>query len=691
MLSGRRATFMQLRTGRLLSAALFPRIPSLAGSLRCSAVTMALATFAVAAALPAAAAAADPQKLTVVVLVVDSLMPDEFGQSYPATPNLTLLRDEGTSYAHSRAVFSAETIPNHVAMMTGMMPEHSGIAGNSYWNRTGDPVATDLSLPSELEATTLFTRIHDACPGVRTAAALSKSYLYEIFSECGYSGSDCGINRAPGQSFDPSADPTFIPESNHTPDQTTMREARGFLPDADFLFINLGDTDRSGHIDASGPSGTPFARYAALMDTDTLVGQLVDDLDAAGRWDTTVMILVSDHGMDWSTPMNYVNLTPDLDAGLFAVQNGGTGSIFVVDPADPDRNQKLAAARSTALMHEGVDAAWYREPNPLDPGEDTLIPASLGARHENIGDLVIVAKQGWRISDPSSSSNPLPGNHGHLVTFHNTFVVTGGLATLRKQTIGDPAAVVDPMSRLPEQSENTDVAATVAWLLGIDATGMDGRPLAEAFTSAAPPSICGDLADSDADGDPDFRDPCPYIAYGSGCICPPVPDADCRQTTHPGASKLSISGDDVQSLRFNWKDGAATSLDDFRDADDEALSLCLYSGADGLARSIGELRMPLDLLCEGESCWRELRSTKLRFQSADGHPDGVEKALLTAGGDGQARIAVKAHSGVLAATPLDLPVRAQLQSRGGGCWEASFDGQGIKRNVPGRFDAVSGD
>ena len=650
-----------------------------------------LATLFVSSA-PGAAQPSEPERLTVVVVVVDSLMPDEIGQSFPATPNLTLLRDGGTSYAHSRAVFSAETIPNHVSMMTGMQPDRSGIPVNTYWNRSGDPAEQELSLPSELDATTLFTRIKESCPGVRTAAALSKSYLYGIFSECGSSGTDCGINDAPDQSFDPTADPTFIPESNHTPDLTTMREARAMLPDADFLFVNLGDVDRVGHIDESGASGTPIARYAALMDTDTLVGQLIDDLDAAGRWDSTVMIVVSDHGMDWSPLENYVNLAPELDAGLFVVQNGGTGNVFVVDPSDPANAEKLAGARVTALMQEGVEAAWYREPNPLDPGADTLIPESLSARHENIGDLVVVAKQGWRISDPDPTSNPLPGNHGHMATFRNTFMVGGGLATLRMQTVGDPAAEVDPMLRLAEQSENTDVAATVAWLLGMDASDMDGRPLSEAFVSAAPPSVCGELADSDGDGEPDFRDPCPFIAGGSGCICPPSPDESCRQTTRARASRLSLSGEGTQSLRFNWKYGEATTLDDFRDPDDESLSLCLYAGAGSLARSIGELRMPLDGLCEGgQECWTEIKGTRLKLTSPIGPPDGIEKAQLTAGDDGRTKITIKALTSALATAPFELPVRAQLQSRGGGCWNATFDDAGVKRNDIGRFDAASSD
>jgi hypothetical protein len=648
------------------------------------------ASLALAAVPPALAQAPlDPSRVTVVVVVVDSLMPAEIGQTLPPTPNLSFLRDAGTFYAHSRAVFSAETIPNHVAMMTGVVPERSGIVANSYWNRSGEPEASDLSLPSELEASTLFTRIRQSCPDLRTAAALSKSYLFEVFSECGYSGSDCGINDAPDQSFDPSMDPTFIPESEHTPDVTTMREARALLPDADFLFVNLGDVDRSGHIDETGATGTPIARYAALADTDTLLGQLVDDLDAAGRWDTTVMIVVSDHGMDWSTPDKRVNLAGTFDAGLFAVQNGGTADVFLVDPADPQGDVKLAAARMTALMHEGVEAAWYRRPNAADPGEDKLIPASLGSRHENIGDLVVLAKQGWRISEPGETDNPLPGNHGHLPTLHNTFLVTGGLLALRTQTIGNPAEAVDPLSRLPEQSENTDVAATVAWLLGLDASDMDGRALTEAFTTAASPTTCGLIRDSDADGTADYVDPCPTIAHATGCICTASPISDCREPVRARAAKLRVSGEGPLDLDFTWKKGEATTIEEFRDPDDEALSLCLYSGDAATARVLGELRMPLDGLCGDETCWKQAGDSRLEYTSPGGTADGVERARLDAGEEGKSRIAVSALTSTVSALPYEAPVRVQLQSRGGLCWSATFDASGIKRNEADRFKAAS--
>lgn len=433
--------------------------------------------------------------LGIFVIVVDSLMPQEIGALLTPTSTLAGFRSNATTYTESRAVFYAETIPNHVAMMTGVYPENSGIPANTYWNRQGPPEDRDLSLPSELEALTLFTRIKNECPNIRTAAAMSKDYLYEIFTDCGFSGTDCGINVAPDQHFDPTADPTFLPSpAGLTPDLTTMQAALGQLPNADFMFINLGQVDRMGHADETGVTGTPLLRNLVMQETDLQIQRFFQALQGAGRWERSVIFIISDHGMDWSLPQNFISVSGVVEPlGLLPIQNGGTESFFLTDPADPMRASKLMMARTALLATAGVQDAWYREFNPLDPGLETLLPAHFRARHENIGDLVASAAPGWRFSDPDPVANPIPGNHAHKLTLHNTFMIGGGAPFVRAQVISELDEPVDHFERRPGQSENIDVAPTVAWLLGMSTTGFDGRPLTEAFTTGSPPSVCGIL------------------------------------------------------------------------------------------------------------------------------------------------------------------------------------------------------
>lgn len=475
-------------------------------------------------------------RLTVVVVVVDSLMPHEVDAV--ATPNLHALKTGGTWYEESRAVFSAETIPNHVAMMTGVYPSRSGIPSNSFIDFSGPaPADVDLSLPEELTANTLFTWIRRECvdsgrnPGIRTAATLSKKYLYEVFlgdaanPERANDDADV-LNVPPDTHWDPRTDPAYISvESEHTPDAPTMSQALLQLPGADFHFINLGDVDRLAHV--SGEN----VRQAAVEDADVQVGRLVTALQDAGRWGSTVLFLVSDHGMDYSDPgpATAISTQGMLDAlglcyePMAAVDSGGTEGIFVLDRAAPpgDRQAALRAARAcllgaadcTALCPgatrpanaDGIFGAWYTVDDPQDPAGS--MPLALDSRHANAGDLVLSAADGYKFAE--SATSQIPGNHGHLPTIRNTFLVAGGSPWVKAgQVIAPSAPVPGPLDRLPEQSENVDIAPTVAWLLGLtivpgefpdypEHSGFDGRILKEAFTpfdgdaNAASPTVCG--------------------------------------------------------------------------------------------------------------------------------------------------------------------------------------------------------
>ncbi len=436
-------------------------------------------------------------KMTVMVVVVDSLMSDEIGGALTPTPTLVGLKEAGTFYNESRSVFSAETIPNHVAMMTGVYPGTNGIPTNTYWNRQGEVEERDLSLPTELEVDSLFTRIKNECPNLRTAAIMSKDYLYEVFSDCGFSGTDCGQNVAPDNHFDPTADPTFLPSpAGLTPDLTTMGAALSALPDADFMFVNLGQVDRSGHADETGITGTPLFRNAVIQDTDIRISMLVDELKAQGRWESTVLFIVSDHGMDWSQAFDFINAQETLDAvgGLAAIQSGGTDSIFLTDQSERGTtagNQRLKQARDALLLVTGVEDVWYVFENPEDPGDEKMLSSRFNSAHENMGDMVLSAAEGFRFSDPSPQDNPIPGNHGHKVTLHNTFLIGGGAAFIKPQVIAEADEPVDHFERRAGQSENVDVAPTVAWLLGMSQSGFEGRVLSEAFSIDDSPSLCG--------------------------------------------------------------------------------------------------------------------------------------------------------------------------------------------------------
>jgi hypothetical protein len=89
------------------------------------------------------------------------------------------------------------------------------------------------------------------------------------------------------------------------------------------------------------------------------------------------------------------------------------------------------------------------------------------------GDLVVYARAGWRFSDSTVLSNPLPGNHGHPATLPIPFFVGGG----------SPQVARGVTSRAPART--VDVAPTVGALFGLSAPagGYDGTARTEAFVA----------------------------------------------------------------------------------------------------------------------------------------------------------------------------------------------------------------
>ncbi len=390
-----------------------------------------------------AASARAAGDLRVYVLVVDGCRPDEAAGAY--LPTVRSLAAQGTSFTAARAIAVAETIPNHVAMMTGVYPQRSGVPANAVWDPERGEVR-DLALPSDLRAPTLLERL-PAELGLTTASVLSKDYLFGVFGE------RASLRWTPEP---------MLPVTNHAPDVFTMGAALDMIDDHDpaLMFVNLGDVDRFGHADLSGTS-IRLLRTLALIDTDAQLAQFVGHLRDSGRWARSVVILLADHSMDWSLPLSLINLTGRLDddpllAGNVRIaQNGGADLLYWTGPED-------SRAEATVRMRQIAQAA----PGVLsvhDPAE-----LRLGT---NAGDVVVYCKPGWRFTDPSVISNPIPGNHGHPATEPIPFVISGGHPSVRRGQVSSAPA------------RTLDVAPTVASLFGLPAPdgGWDGQARTEAF------------------------------------------------------------------------------------------------------------------------------------------------------------------------------------------------------------------
>ncbi len=336
-----------------------------------------------------------------------------------------------------------ETIPNHVMMMTGMRPDRTGVPANVIYDRElGE--TRDMDRPSDLRSGTLIGRLNRA--GFTTGTVLSKEYLVGIFGK-----------RATHRWVPPG----YIPASDHAPDVATMDATLSMVEEHDpnMVFVNLGDIDRAGHSDPTGPYDVKLARQIALADTDRQVARLVDLLKSSGRWRNSMVLVLADHSMDWSNPDKIISLTGPMEedrllAGKVQIaENGGADLLYWTGRAS-NRDRAIQRMRDIANDTAGVLAAHDRR-----------------ARRESLrlgpeaGDVVVYCQAGWRFTEPHPLHNPIPGNHGHPATRPIPFFIGGGHDRVpRREASSLTAATVD-------------VAPTVGAFFGVGRprNGYDGR------------------------------------------------------------------------------------------------------------------------------------------------------------------------------------------------------------------------
>jgi hypothetical protein len=178
--------------------------------------------------------------------------------------------------------------------------------------------------------------------------------------------------------------------------------------------------------------------------------------------------------------------------------------------------------------------------------------------------------------------------------------------------------------------------------------------------------------------------PCESCDDARGCVL--EPRTSCRTSIDPTKNQLAIhdrtpSTSDV--LAWKWLKGDS-ALADFGVPSASGEALCIWDAGQqliwrGLAPAGGD--------CGGSPCWKPLGTKGYRYKDRDGTPSGISSLVLSSGFGGRAKIVLKGKGLLLAppAPPLAVPLRVQLQSDAGRCWEAS-----VRANGPGIFKAKGG-
>ncbi|MBN1966588.1 MAG: alkaline phosphatase family protein, partial [Anaerolineae bacterium] len=222
-----------------------------------SRLVVIVALFSLLPGLTPLAAQVDPatRPTHVIVISLDGTRPDAIRLA--ETPHLDSLVARGAVSWTAQTVYPPSTLPSHTSMLTGLdVPEHGRT-----WN-------DNLERRPVLEIPTILPLAHDA--GFRTALVSGK----EIFRQLNQPGVD---------------DYTFVTDGDPGVARRTVELLRdGFQ----VIVAHFPNPDYIGHLD-----GWMSESYLyELRNTDANVGVILDEVDALGLTDETLIIITADHG-----------------------------------------------------------------------------------------------------------------------------------------------------------------------------------------------------------------------------------------------------------------------------------------------------------------------------------------------------------------------------------------------------------
>lgn len=430
----------------------------------------------VAALLIPAASFAPPASVSRVVLIsVDGLWSGDLARAESLGLRLPVLDSLARAGALAAGVIGSVpsvTYPSHTTMITGVRPARHGIYANRRpWMPTDTgPAGEAWYWEADLiRVPTLFDAARAA--GKRTAAvywpvtADDPSITYNI--------PEAWVPGFPGDSNLPAVrrrgtpgllDSLGAPLVGQVTDSQRARWAADIVRrwDPDLLLLHLIDVDHWKHV--TGPTGDSV--WAALGRADRHIGWVLQALRERPR--ATAVVVTSDHGF---LPYGRI-LRPGVllvRAGLVTldapgrvigweagfVGNGGSAMFLPRDSTDPTMAARIRAAIPDSLIgpDRPIRVLWSRDSLRALGGD----PRALWAIDMNAGHYTTLGFRGELLLERRG------GGHGYdprRPELHAFFLAAGpGIRS------GTRLGVID----------QADVGPTVARLLGLRLTGVEGR------------------------------------------------------------------------------------------------------------------------------------------------------------------------------------------------------------------------
>jgi predicted AlkP superfamily pyrophosphatase or phosphodiesterase len=429
---------------------------------------------------------ASAQAAPVVLVSVDGMMPAYYLQADGLglkIPNLRALLAEGAHAEGVTSVMPSVTFPSHTTMISGVSPARHGIANNSIFDPDGSLGGGWYFYYDDIKVPTLFSKARAA--GLKVGAVtwpvtagapielnLPDMYPVPNVREAKNLLALTRTGDKPGLLGDLLTPAGVL----NMRDELRGKVAVRFLGEKpDLLAVHLLELDEAQH--KHGPR-SPEA-LATLEHLDAVIGTLLDELRASGRWDETTVVVLSDHGF---VAVNREIHLAALLRTLGLLQLDGQGALVswqaMVSPASGTA-AIVMHPRSTAEDRRKVDdVVKLLLSNPGYGVARALRGPEAAASGGFPGAYVILEAQPGTIFVRGGETLPLvgplagtKGAHGydpHRPEMRASFIMRGPRVT-RGKSLGVIRMI--------------DVAPTIARVLGIELGRVEGRALSEAFVA----------------------------------------------------------------------------------------------------------------------------------------------------------------------------------------------------------------
>lgn len=425
----------------------------------------------------------------VLLITIDGLAASYLSDPQSPIPTLRKLMAEGAVAEGLRVSNPSVTWPNHTTLVTGVHPEKHSVLFNGVLTRLGpgELVTIDGKRDkSELVAVpTLYDQLHRAgyrtagvnWPATRRAPTLGDDFP-DVPDQISHMTPRLRAQLVHAGILADATDATFRAQSAAARDQIWTGAAVHLLrtrrPNLLLFHLLITDTIQHRH----GPH-TPAA-YTAVALADAHLAEILRTLTETGLRERTTIFITSDHGFERPTKLICPNVVfrkaglarPGPRQRAQALSEGGTAFVYLTSPEtiSEDRAKVIELLRE----HEGIEEILKPESFPALHLPDP-------AKNPQMGDLILVAKEGYAFSNESFEDESITeikfpaGSHGYLASnpkMNGVFVAWG-----RGIKPGVKLGIVDII----------DVAPTIAEMFGQKLSTADGKVLREILVNGKEP------------------------------------------------------------------------------------------------------------------------------------------------------------------------------------------------------------